>query len=67
MLGALFGGAFFLSWTIAGWLHHGTRFAAARTSSRSRAVHHRNRAAYSRGLIEPATDFIQIRLDCCFG
>src|SRR5216684_1571044 len=24
------------------------------------------RAAYSRGLIEPATDFIQIRLDCCF-
>jgi hypothetical protein len=24
------------------------------------------RAAYSRGLIEPTADFIQIRLDCCF-
>ena len=24
------------------------------------------RAAYSRGLIEPVADFIQIRLDCCF-
>jgi hypothetical protein len=24
------------------------------------------RAAYSGGLIEPAADFIQIRLDCCF-